>query len=162
MKNILFKIIIATLIVLGYSSQLFAQINTMKHSTAIQTNLAQPASMIKEGVYFIKINESNKYLSIENNSSENGAKLLQWDLAKQDNQKFEISRTADGYYLLKAINSNKFLNVSGQSTEDGTIISQWDFVNQDNLKWSFYYNKFSNSYVIKTNRVISNCNYEPI
>lgn len=149
MKNILFKIIIATLIVLGYSSHLFAQINTMKHSTAIQTNLAQPASMIKEGVYFIKINESNKYLSIENNSNENGAKLLQWDLAKQDNQKFEISRTADGYYLLKAINSNKFLNVSGQSTEDGTIISQWDFVNQDNLKWSFYYNKFSNSYVIK-------------
>ena len=93
MKNIFFKIIAATLIVMGIHPQLFAQINTMKQSTSIQTASIPQASMIKEGTYYIKINESNKYLSIDNNSNENGAKLLQWDLVKQDNQKFEITKS---------------------------------------------------------------------
>ncbi len=103
----------------------------MRQNTSVQTVTTQQSSQIKEGIYYIKIIETNKYLGIEGNSNINGAKLIQWDFANQNNHKFYISRTADGYYLIKAIHSNKFLNVAEQSTKDGAIVCQWDFVNQE-------------------------------
>lgn len=149
MKKILLKIAFVATVILGTNPQLIAQINSTRQNTSVQTATTQQGSMIKEGIYFIKVTENNKYLSIENNNTNNGARLIQWDFAKQENQKFYVSRTADGYYLIKAMHSNKFLNVAEQSTKDGAIICQWDFVNQDNLKWSFFYNKIANNYIIK-------------
>ncbi|MEI2708362.1 MAG: RICIN domain-containing protein [Chitinophagaceae bacterium] len=149
MKTTFLKILFVTAIILVSNTLLFSQINSMRQNTSVQTVTTQQSSQIKEGIYYIKIIENNKYLGIEGNSNSNGAKLIQWDFANQNNHKFYISRTADGYYLIKAMHSNKFLNVAEQSTKDGAIICQWDFVNQDNLKWFFFYNKVANTYIIK-------------
>lgn len=104
---------------------------------------------VNEGVYFIRINETGKYFGIEGVNPNNGARLIQWDYANQDNHKFEIKRAADGYYYIKAMHSNRYLNVAGQSVQDGAAIIQWDFVEQDNLKWGFYFNAATNAYVIR-------------
>lgn len=132
---------------------LFAGIITraqvLKMQTAKTNMPAAAMSMVTEGVYFIRINETGKYLGVEGVSVNNGARLVQWDFANQENHKFQISRSADGYYFIKAMHSNRYLNVAGQSQQDGAPIIQWDFVEQDNLKWSFYYNKMNNSYTIR-------------
>ncbi len=104
---------------------------------------------VNEGVYFIRINETGKYVGIEGVNPNNGARLIQWDYANLENHKFEIKKAADGYYYIKAMHSNRYLNVAGQSVQDGTAIIQWDFVEQDNLKWSFYFNTATRAYVIR-------------
>ncbi|MFY7652297.1 MAG: RICIN domain-containing protein, partial [Chitinophagaceae bacterium] len=115
-----------------------------------QTTNNTTLSLVKEGVYFLKIVETNKYAAIEGISSNNGAKLVQWEFSNNLNHQFQISATTDaGYYFIKALHSNKFLNVEGQKTNDGTAICQWDFVNQDNLKWSFTYVSSSQTYIIR-------------
>ncbi|MFY7963537.1 MAG: RICIN domain-containing protein [Chitinophagaceae bacterium] len=133
------------------SSLSFSQINSMRKTTMVNnTNSVSVASnIVKEGVYYIKVAETNKFLAIEGISQNNGARLVQWDFAANTNHQFLITAANDGYYFIKAIHSNKYLNVVGQSIEDGALICQWDFVNQDNLKWSFYYNKTNQSYTIK-------------
>lgn len=151
MKNLTSKIILLLIVLSATTMHLFAQINSMQRS---KTNIAPGAkaasvSMVKEGIYFLKIVETNKYLGIEGINPKNGARLVQWDFADLDNHKFLISPTPDGYYLIKALHSNRYLNVGGQSIEDGAIICQWDYVDQDNLKWRFYYNSASRSYTIR-------------
>jgi len=149
MKTIFLKIIFVVIAILGTTPTLIAQINSMRQSSTSQASTQQAASIINEGTYFIKINETNKYLGIESVSINNGARLVQWDFANQDNHKFYISRTPDGFYLIKAIHSNKYLNVAEQSTQDRAIVCQWDYVNQDNLKWSFFYNNTTKTYTIR-------------
>lgn len=145
------KKLITTLIVSCICINSFSQINRMQKTTMATTKnfTTVAASMVKEGVYFIKIIETNKFLAVEGASINNGAKLVQWDYSANQNHQFLISPSSDGYYLIKALHSNKYLNVEGQSIDDGANICQWDYVNQDNLKWSFYYNRNKQSYTIK-------------
>ena len=148
MKFYLSNIIITLLIGLGFNAS--AQINSMRTTRAVTGGVTNVASnIVKEGTYFLRIVETGKYCGIEGINPNNGARLIQWDYANNDNHKFYISPSGDGYYLIKAIHSNRYLNVSEQSLEDGATICQWDYVNQDNLKWSFYYNKATQSYTIK-------------
>jgi hypothetical protein len=151
MKNLTFKIILLQIVLSATSLHLFAQINSMQRSKVNTSSsaAATASSIVKQGIYYIKIVETNKYLGIEGINPENGARLVQWDFADLDNHKFLISPTPDGYYLIKALHSNRYLNVGGQSIEDGEIICQWDYVDQDNLKWRFYYNSSSGSYTIR-------------
>ncbi len=127
----------------GIQAQVF-KMKTVKASLPAVT-----MSMVPEGVYFIRINETGKYAGVEGINPNNGARLIQWDFANLENHKFQISRSGDGYYVIKAMHSNRYLNVAGQSQQDGAPVIQWDFVEQDNLKWSFHYNKASNSYTIR-------------
>jgi hypothetical protein len=113
-------------------------------------NVPSFASMVAEGEYFIKVNETGKYLAVEGGSADNGARIVQWDFADQTNHKFIISRSADGNYLIKAVHSNRYLNVAGQSLDDGAVLIQWDFVEQDNLKWSFYFDSDTRTYLIRS------------
>lgn len=124
-----------------------AQVMKMQKVSGISTTAAM--SMVNEGVYFIRINETGKYFGIEGVNPNNGARLVQWDYANQNNHKFEIKKAADGYYYIKAMHSNRYLNVAGQSLQDGAAIIQWDFVEQDNLKWSFHFNAANRTYVIR-------------
>ena len=141
-------IIIAQVIVLFFAVPVSAQLVKMQRQTngAVRVNTM---SFVTEGVYFIKVNETGKYFGIEGVNPNNGARLVQWDFANQDNHKFQIIKSADGYYFIKAMFSNRYLNVGGQSQEDGAIIIQWDFAEQDNLKWSFSFDGTTRTYVIR-------------
>jgi Ricin-type beta-trefoil lectin domain-like len=140
--------LIQAVIILFFTVPSSAQLIKMQTNVnnAVKVNAM---SFVPEGVYFIRINETGKYFGIEGINPNNGARLVQWDFANQDNHKFQITKAADGYYYIKAMHSNRYLNVGGQSQQDGAIIIQWDFVEQDNLKWSFYYNKTTGTYTIR-------------
>ncbi len=147
MKSTSIKIVITIFIFLSINAT--AQLNTMRQKIVSPAATQVTQNFVKEGIYFLRITETGKYCGIEGVSTNNGARLVQWDFANQDNHKFYISPAGDGYYLIKAIHSNRYLNVSEQSLNDGATICQWDYVNQDNLKWSFYYNSNSKTYTIK-------------
>lgn len=102
------------------------------------------------GVYFIKINTTGKYMAVEGGSNDNGARVVEWDFANQDNHKFYVEKRADGYYTIKAVHSNRYLNIAGQSTQDGAVVLQWDFVEQDNLMWTLLKSTSLNGWIIRS------------
>lgn len=143
MKKILLLIITGIVYTVMPAS---AQLIKMQGNSSIAANTM---SIVNEGIYFIRINETGKYFGIEGVNPNNGARLVQWDFVNQNNHKFQINKSPDGYYYIKALHSNRFLNVAGQSTQDGSPVLQWDFVEQDNLKWAFYFDAATRAYIIR-------------
>ncbi|MFC4261879.1 RICIN domain-containing protein [Ferruginibacter yonginensis] len=134
-KNILFTILHSLLLYASHA-QIIKSTNINKSLQTNNSSIQQRVNVVvDEGIYKIKINQTGKYIAIEGVNKNNGAKLVQWDNAENDNHKFMISKSNDGYYLIKAMHSNRYLNVEGQSTQTGAAIIQYDYVNQDNLKW---------------------------
>ncbi len=89
-----------------------------------------------DGVYFIKVISTNKYLGVAGIDPNNGAALIQWDYANLDNHKFELKAIGNNRFTLKALHSGRYLNVSGQSVDERAPLIQWDYVDQLNLQFS--------------------------
>lgn len=102
-----------------------------------------------EGEYYIQVTASKKYLAIENVSVNNGANLVQWDFANQDNHKFIIKKSGDGAtYFIMAKHSNRYLYCENGGQRDGTSVLQWDYVNMDHGKWYIIKNNIGDGYYI--------------
>jgi hypothetical protein len=113
-----------------------SQVNNKDLSVRVKDQLSSP---IETGKYKIKINQTGKYLAIENVSKENGARLVQWDYFEQSNHQFYVRKLGDGFYTIAAVHSNRYLNTSGQSKADGTPIIQWDYAGEENGRWYLWY-----------------------
>lgn len=91
------------------------------------TSLQAQNQPLANGVYMIHLLSTHKYLAIEGLSQANGARLVQWNYANQDNHKFVITKNRDGAtYTISAKHSGKMLDAYGASINDGTTIVQWD------------------------------------
>lgn len=100
-----------------------------KNGSAIQSS-ARNWTITKQndGTYTIQ-DTYGKALTIENNSSENGAKMMLSDLKNDTSQKFILQCNKDGSYsLLTAASDGKSCaDVFEISTEDGADINQWEY-----------------------------------
>lgn len=74
--------------------------------------------------YKIKIVQTGKYLSVENASKENGAKLVQWDYAGNAHQKFQAKKNEDGTFSFFAGHSNKSICADKGDNREGDWIIQ--------------------------------------
>jgi len=104
---------------------------------------------LENGVYFIKLISTSKYLDITAINPANGALLQQWDKAGGDNQKFAVTKVGDHLYTFMAMHSNKYLSVTHQSMELRATIDQWDYVDQENQKFYIQYNAAKKGYTIQ-------------
>lgn len=144
------KIILIT----AFACCLFALGHAQVQKTMMATRPGATAAAVtiqglSNGVYFIKVNATGKYLGVEGVSKDNGARLVEWDFANQDNHKFYIEKRADGFYTIKAMHSNRYLNIAGQSVDDGAAVLQWDFVEQDNVMWTLLKSTSLNGWIIR-------------
>lgn len=92
------------------------------------------AQILSTGEYFIQVNKTQKYLAIENISTANGAKLVQWDFANQRNHKFLVTHLGNDIYSIQAMHSGRYISTEGDAVRGAKII-QYDWQNQDNQKW---------------------------
>lgn len=69
--------------------------------------IIKPTVTISNGDYEIKAVHSDKYMSVDQFSSSNGAYVLQWENLNQDNQKFTFTQDFAGYYKIKPIYNDK-------------------------------------------------------
>jgi hypothetical protein len=112
--------------------QTMRRVNAGTSVAAITTTIAP----VEDGVYYIRVNQTGKYLGVEGVNTNNGAAVVQWDFAANDNHKFMLKRTnVAGCYTIMAVHSNRYINVEGADTRDGARIIQWDYADQDNVKW---------------------------
>ncbi|MCX4785097.1 MULTISPECIES: RICIN domain-containing protein [unclassified Streptomyces] len=78
---------------------------------------------------------SQKCVSVEGASTQNGAAAVQWDCLDAPNQQWKLVATSAGYYTVSAVNSGKCLSISGASVQNGATAVQWDCVNASNQEW---------------------------
>ncbi len=78
------------------------------------------------GIYKIQNKQSELYLDMENESTEENAILVQSNGTESNSQTFELKYVGNGYYEIINRGSNLKLSIPGFSTEDGVSIEQSD------------------------------------
>ncbi|MFF5090419.1 RICIN domain-containing protein [Streptomyces niveus] len=78
---------------------------------------------------------SQKCVSVEGASTQNGAAEVQWDCVDGPNQKWKLVATSAGYYSISDVNSGKCLSIEHVSVQDNARAVQWDCLNGRNQEW---------------------------
>ncbi len=92
---------------------------------------------IANGTYVIEARSSGKVLAVENNSTANGANVVQWEYTGQPNQHWQVTSVGDGYYSIRAEHSNAALDIAGPTSADGANIIQNAYMGDQNQRWAF-------------------------
>ncbi|MEZ4825871.1 MAG: RICIN domain-containing protein [Bacteroidia bacterium] len=143
------------LAVIGVMLGIFSMGAALAQPVKIQSNLPKTttsttmATSIEDGIYFIKIANTGKYLGVAGIDPKNGATVIQWDYADLDNHKFELKNNTNGQFTLKAMHSKRFLNVADQSLDDNAPVIQWDYVNQENLLFRLMKNPAGDGFYVR-------------
>jgi len=131
----------ALLLFTGLSFDLSAQIiKAQPNASSNNSTRMLVRQNIADGVYYLKVLNTGKYLGVAGIDTRNGAALIQWDFMNLANHKFELKNIGNNVFTLKAMHSNRYLNVGGQSMADNATIIQWEYVNQANLHFSLVTN----------------------
>ena len=136
MRNPSFQFWISLLLCLSLNTFLDAQPLKIQTQVPRTTNAILQRQSIADGVYYLKVLNTGKYLGVAGIDTRNGAALIQWDFVNAANHKFELKNIGNNVFTLKAMHSNRYLNVAGQSQDNNAAIIQWDYVNQANLHFS--------------------------
>lgn len=91
-------------------------------------------STLANGTYTINAKHSNKVMSVQGWSSDNGGIIEQWDNLCRGNEKFSVQYTSSGY-IIKPSYNNKVLSVNNYSIANGASIVQWDDLTQSHQRY---------------------------
>lgn len=81
------------------------------------------------GTYFIQNRNSNKYMDLAaEHSQENSGNIQQWEYVGGNNQQFQLTHLGDGTYKISAVASGKAVEVAGVSKDESANVQQWDYV----------------------------------
>ncbi|NJM80262.1 MAG: RICIN domain-containing protein [Flavobacterium sp.] len=111
------------------------------------------------GNYYIKVKSSQMCLVPENNSSNNGVKIVQKPQVNSNLYKWTITSLGGEFYKIINVNTGKSLDVEGVSTVNGANIQVWDYSNNLNQQWQFIQvESTANKEIINDNSSIENEN----
>ena len=108
-----------------------------KSGSAVQSSaLTWNITKQSDGTYILQTADG-KTLTVENNSSENGADIVLAEYKGDKSQKFNIQCNKDGTYSLFTVMSDnvRCADVFEISTEDGANICQWEYWGGDGQKF---------------------------
>ncbi len=97
-----------------------------------------------DGSYRIVNRNSGKALDVYQQSTSDGANVIQWPYNGGNNQKWTIVEAGGGYYRIVNVNSGKDLDVYQSSTADGGNVIQWSHNGGNNQLWQI--NDLGNGY----------------
>ena len=111
--------------------------------------------LMPDGVYYIKNQNKNFSLDIQNNSLYAGGNVWLYSLNKSNFQKWKISHDSQGYVMFENIGSGMYLAVSGSN------VVQQKKSNDYNQKWIIKYDANHNLRIVpatNSNNAIDICN----
>ncbi len=108
---------------------------TAAASAGLIASVQAPAASAATFTAELVARNSQKCVSVDGASSQNGAAMVQWDCVNGSNQKWKLTATSAGYYTVSAENSGKCMSVDGASVQNGARVIQWDCVNGTNQEW---------------------------
>lgn len=109
-------------------------------------SLSDAVSGIAEGDYVITAAHSGKCVDVAAASTQNGARIQQWDCNGTVAQVFRVTSVGGGYYKIENPNSNKAFDITEVSTQNGAPLQQWGYGGGQNQQFSIEYagnNRFS-------------------
>lgn len=89
------------------------------------TSPAEETDALDGGYFRLKHEKTGFYLSVENASVENNAKIVVAANSNNSNQVWGFTAVGDGYYKVFNQNSGKSLDVAAQNTEKGHDVAQY-------------------------------------
>ncbi len=111
---------------------------SLPYSNSIIINTVKGTIESVQGpVYKIVNKNSGKVLDVKDESTENGAAIIQYKETGGANQQWEIIDVGGGYKKIVSVKSGKVLEVKGQSTENGAVVDLWSDNGGANQQWSF-------------------------
>ncbi|MEU9671794.1 RICIN domain-containing protein [Streptomyces bobili] len=87
------------------------------------------------GTYRVVNRASGKVLDVANESTANGAPVIQWSWSGRVNQKWRLRPNHDGSFHLPNVHSGKVLDNPGASTTPGQALDQWTDTDSPNQWW---------------------------
>jgi glucan-binding YG repeat protein/GH25 family lysozyme M1 (1,4-beta-N-acetylmuramidase) len=102
------------------------------------TSLGTKVTDLSTGIYLLYSAYGDRFIDVEGQSLDNGARLVIWPANNSDSQRFLITAIGDGQYTIKSEKSGKVLDASGPPWVNGTAIVQYSANGADNQKWEFY------------------------
>ncbi len=80
------------------------------------------------GRYFIYNRLSGLPMDISDESSDNGANLIQWEFTGKTNQQFEVVDLHNGYYAIMPYHSGKSIDVWDRNTAAVADVRQYSYL----------------------------------
>lgn len=94
---------------------------------------------IEEGIYSIKLKDSDFYLDVYGAGDFNGNFLHTWNLNYNRAQLWHIKHMGNNEYAILNLMSGRSLEVAGSYNYNGAKIQIWDFWNIPTQRWKFKY-----------------------
>lgn len=117
----------------------YCPINKITYSAPTSGDLPKGETIDTSKTYALTNVNSNKVLDVLGLSTDDGARVSQWDYNGGPNQqiRFEPVNMGDGrnWYSLKFVHSGKYLVVKQASTKEGAEVFQWTGNGDKNAKW---------------------------
>lgn len=108
-------------------------LNGLNYSASYTVNVTG----IANGTYFIKSNDTSRFVDIEDQNMVNGTNIHQWDFHGGNSQRWIFTHIGDGYYSIKSANStsNYYLGVlnDGTATDTQVVLRTGSLTN--GMKW---------------------------
>ncbi|MFB6634410.1 RICIN domain-containing protein [Streptomyces sp. NPDC056362] len=87
------------------------------------------------GTYRVVNRVSGKVLDVADESTGNGAPVIQWPWSGRANQQWRLAPNHDGTFRLSNVHSGKVLDNPGTSTTPGQALDQWTDTDSPNQWW---------------------------
>jgi GH35 family endo-1,4-beta-xylanase len=104
-------------------------------SFALIVSSVSTAYALDNGRYNIVSSLSGMYLDVIDNSTNDGANIIQFSLNSALNQQFDVKALGDGTYSIRAAHSGKSLDVFNWNPNDGAELRQWTYTGASNQRW---------------------------
>jgi hypothetical protein len=95
----------------------------------------EPLSGADSGYFRIVSVQSGKVLDVAGESTEQGARVIEWDWHNGPNQQWAMEHLGDGLFRIRARHSGQVLDVEMASTQEGAPLIQFDWHEGDNQRW---------------------------
>ncbi|WP_428239560.1 family 43 glycosylhydrolase [Gynuella sp.] len=93
------------------------------------------SGILKDGVYYIKNNNSGKCLRTLNGSNTNGAGIVQYTCGQNKYEQWQVTSIGLRQYHITQVSSGKLADITGGSTQTGVTNIIWPYNGGDNQKW---------------------------
>ncbi|MFD0623568.1 RICIN domain-containing protein [Streptomyces sanglieri] len=87
------------------------------------------------GTFRVVNRASGKVLDVADESTGNGASVIQWPWSGRSNQQWRLLPNHDGSFRLSNVNSGKVLDNPGTSSAPGHALDQWTDTDSPNQWW---------------------------
>ena len=96
----------------------------------------QLTPVVDAGTRYKLVNlNSGGRMDVDNDSTADGANVLQWENNQRTDQLWTLAPVGNGLYTITNVNSGKLLNVPGASTTQGTQLIQYHDDGSPNSRW---------------------------